>query len=85
MVAVALSRVRSLEALQVLGFSRYCCLPPPAAVTTFARSLSMPLRGGAYGCCQVQHVSDDDDDDGDDDDNDGGAIEHNFDPVSIKF
>ena len=76
MVGVALSRVRSVQHLQVLGFSPYCCMSPPKAAVEFAESRSVIASGPPENCCRVKHS---------DQDREADVIEVEFEAVSIQM
>ena len=52
MVCVALSRVRSLDRMQVLGLRPAICIAPCPAVTAFAAVQSAPAQNDAAQCCR---------------------------------
>ena len=52
MVCVALSRVRTLQSMQVIALRKAYCLPPPPAVTAVDTALSHAAHPDASQCCR---------------------------------
>lgn len=59
MVGVALSRVRAMNTLQVLRFTRSVCVAPPDAVVAFLAGESADTEDDPNQCCRSVLFEDD--------------------------
>ena len=62
MVGVALSRVRSIERLQILDLQPSACKSPEDAVDTFLELEGDVVRGDPNRCCRAEPHQDEEDD-----------------------